>query len=115
MPDDVLENRNRQLEQLRQVFVSNVRDDGPDLSMRQLAIFLLAHYLEEEIGIRELTVILRIPKPAVVRGVSRLERLKLVNRRQSVEDRRTITIHLTARGRMQVRQIEERARVQSPL
>jgi DNA-binding MarR family transcriptional regulator len=94
MPD----NKNANVEWLRHVLLSSVRDKRPDLSMRQLAILLLTHSSEVPPGVKELTALLQIPKPSITRAIDRLQYVQLVTRRTSLKDRRQVTIHLVPGG-----------------
>lgn len=57
---------------LHQSAVGLVRREGPDLSARQLAIFLVCYLEDEAQTVRGLAAQLNISKPAVSRGLDRL-------------------------------------------
>jgi DNA-binding MarR family transcriptional regulator len=66
---------------LRQVVVSLVRRDGPDLSARQLGVFLTCYLENEAQTASALAAKLNIPKPAITRALDRLSEFDLVRRK----------------------------------
>lgn len=60
------------------------------------------------IGIRELAARERMSPPAMTKQIDRLERDGLVERTQSVEDRRRVAIRLTEEGQRLLRRVRSR-------
>jgi DNA-binding MarR family transcriptional regulator len=85
----------RGLEVLRQTTVALVRRDGPDLSARQLGVFLTC-YLEGEV--RGLAAKLDVSKPAITRALDRLAEFDLVRRKTDPLDRRSVLVQRTMAG-----------------
>jgi DNA-binding MarR family transcriptional regulator len=79
--------------------VASVRSDGPDLTARQLAVFLKI-YLEPSIDhtVRGLAAILDISKPAITRSLDRLEELDFTKRETDRNDRRSVIARRTPSG-----------------
>ena len=83
---------------LRDTIIALVREDGPDLSARQLAVLLIC-YLEEGLqAARGLAARLAAPKPAITRALDRLEEFDLTQRRKDPRDRRSIVVARTPMG-----------------
>src|SRR6185437_4948519 len=66
---------------LRQAVVGLVKRDGPDLSARQLTIFLVCYAEDEAQTVRGLAKQLNISKAAVSRGLDRLMEFDLMGAR----------------------------------
>ena len=79
--------------------VASVRSDGPDLTARQLAIFLKI-YLEPTTDptVRGLAGVLKVSKPAITRALDRLEELDFAKRQTDPLDRRSIIAKRTSTG-----------------
>lgn len=97
----------RLLQLLRDTVLSEVRLDQPDLSMRQLAIFLTVYRTEELQTVRGLAKELSISKPAVTRGLDRLGELDLARRKVDVLDRRSVLVMRTNQGKAMMRRLAE--------
>src|ERR1700748_2579973 len=74
---------------LRTAIVELVRRDGPDLSARQLGVFLTCYLETEAQTVRGLAAKLGVSKPAITRALDRLSEFDLV--RRSVLVQRTAT------------------------
>tara|TARA_B100000686_G_C16552967_1_gene843611 strand:- start:641 stop:964 length:324 start_codon:yes stop_codon:yes gene_type:complete len=75
-----------------------VRDDGHDLSARQMAIFF-SIYMDSKIHtVRSLAAELNIPKSAVNRAINYLSALHFVRRMPDSTDRRSVIIQKTVKG-----------------
>src|SRR6185437_2736380 len=90
---------------LRQMVVGLVRRDGPDLSARQLAIFLVCYVEDEAQTVRALAKQLNISKPAVSRGLDRLMEFDLIRRKDDPLDRRSILVQRTPIGHSLLREL----------
>jgi len=79
--------------------VASVRSDGPDLTARQLAVFLKV-YLEPNIGhtVRGLAAVLNVAKPAITRALDRLEEFEFIKRETDSNDRRSVIARRTPTG-----------------
>jgi DNA-binding MarR family transcriptional regulator len=83
---------------LRHTITELVRREGPDLTARQLATFLIC-YLDTELQtVRGLAARLNISKPAVTRALDRLVEFDLVRRKDDPLDRRSILVQRTQAG-----------------
>jgi DNA-binding MarR family transcriptional regulator len=81
-----------------QVALSEVRDDAPDLNMRQMAI-LLSIYLEPPPHtVRGLAEKLGVTKPVITRALDSMGAMKLVSRHRDPRDRRNVVITRTVEG-----------------
>jgi DNA-binding MarR family transcriptional regulator len=79
--------------------VSSVAGNGPDLTARQLAVFLKI-YLEPgvEQTCRGLAAALNVSKPAITRALDRLEELAFARRETDKNDRRSVIARMTTTG-----------------
>ncbi len=82
----------------REVLVASVRQDGPDLSARQMAIMLQIYLTDPPHTVRGLAALLNISKPAVTRALDRLSVLGYVKRKRDQEDKRNVLVQRTVRG-----------------
>ena len=84
--------------------VANVSSDNPDLTARQLAVFLKI-YLESGIEhtVRGLAADLNESKPAVTRAPDRLEALDFTKREKDRLDRRSVIARRTPTGSAHLR------------
>jgi len=76
---------------LMDAMVASIRSDGPDLTARQLAVFLKI-YLEPgtDHTVRGLASILDVSKPAITRALDRLEEFNFTKRETDPHDRRSV-------------------------
>ena len=86
------------VEILRDTVVALVRRDGPDLSARQLGVFLTAYLAEGPHTVRGLAASLNVSKPAITRALDRLGELDLTRRKTDPQDRRSVLVQRTAKG-----------------
>ncbi len=82
----------------RTALVASVRQDGPDLSARQLAILLQVYLTDPPHTVRGLAATLNISKPAVTRALDRLSVLSFVKRKRDLADKRNVLVQRTVRG-----------------
>ena len=82
----------------RHVLVTNVRQAGPDLSSRQLALLLTVYLTPPPHTVRGLAGTLNISKPAISRALDRLGRLGFVRRKRDDADRRNVLVQRTVKG-----------------
>lgn len=83
---------------LRDTIVSLVRKDGPDLSARQLGVFLTCYLQEGAHTVRGLAQELNVSKPAITRALDRLGELDLARRKVDPLDRRSVLVQRTLKG-----------------
>ena len=83
---------------LRTAIVELVRRDGPDLSARQLGVFLTCYLDNEAQTVRGLAAKLGVSKPAITRALDRLSEFDLVRRKTDPLDRRSVLVQRTATG-----------------
>ncbi len=97
----------------RNVFADAVRNDGPDLSMRQWAILLTVYLNPGRHTVRGLARDLNVPKPAISRALDALSILGFVRRVRDPEDKRIVLVQKTEQGSLYVDQfarlVEERS------
>jgi DNA-binding MarR family transcriptional regulator len=82
----------------RNVLVSSVKQAGPDLSSRQLALLLTVYLTPPPHTVRGLAGTLSISKPAISRALDRLGRLGFVRRKRDDADRRNVLVQRTVKG-----------------
>ena len=90
---------------LRDTIVSMVRRDGPDLSARQLGVFLTCYLQEGAHTVRGLASELNVSKPAITRALDRLGELDLARRKVDPMDRRSILVQRTLKGAAYLREL----------
>ncbi len=83
---------------LRDTVVALVRRDGPDLSARQLGVFLTCYLQEGAHTVRGLASDLNVSKPAITRALDRLGELDLARRKVDPTDRRSVLVQRTLKG-----------------
>ena len=83
---------------LRDTVVALVRRDGPDLSARQLGVFLTVYLSQGPHTVRGLAQELNVSKPAITRALDRLGELDLARRKVDPMDRRSVLVQRTLKG-----------------
>src|SRR5271169_3759982 len=83
---------------LRETIVALVRRDGPDLTARQLGVFLTCYLEDEAQTVRGLAAKLDVAKPAITRALDRLSEFDLVRRKTDPLDRRSVLVQRTVAG-----------------
>ena len=83
---------------LRDTVVALVRRDGPDLSARQLGVFLTCYLQDGAQTVRGLASELNVSKPAITRALDRLGELDLARRKVDPLDRRSVLVQRTLKG-----------------
>ena len=94
----VSQNADQMVGILRDTVVSLVRRDGPDLSARQLGVFLTCYLQEGPHTVRGLAADLNVSKPAITRALDRLGELELARRKVDPADRRSVLVQKTLKG-----------------
>lgn len=90
---------------LQETVVAMVRRDGPDLSARQLAVFLICYLNEGAHTVRGLASALNVSKPAITRALDRLGELDLARRKVDPMDRRSVLVQRTLKGSAYLREL----------
>ena len=90
---------------LRDTVVSMVRRDGPDLSARQLGVFLTCYLQDGAHTVRGLAAELNVSKPAIPRALDRLGELDRARRKGDPLDRRSILVQRTLKGAAYLREL----------
>ena len=75
-----------------------VRDEEPDLSVRQISILLTIYMEAPPHTIRELAAKLEVSKPVITRALNSMGKLELVSRRRDEQDRRNVLVQRTVKG-----------------
>jgi DNA-binding MarR family transcriptional regulator len=83
---------------LRETVVAMVRKDGPDLSARQLGVFLTVYLRDAPHTVRGLAAELNVSKPAITRALDRLGEFDFARRKVDPLDRRSILVQRTLKG-----------------
>ena len=91
-----------------QVMIGSVRDAGPDLSARQLALMLLVARRAGPHTVKSLSIDLNISKPAITRALHSLGQLGYVQRQHPAHDRRHVHVSLTPAGQAVLAQMAQR-------
>ena len=90
---------------LRDTIVALVRRDGPDLSARQLGVFLTCYLQDGAHTVRGLAANLNVSKPAITRALDRLGELDLARRKVDPMDRRSVLVQRTIKGQAFLRDL----------
>ena len=98
-------NTDQMINSLRDTIVAMVRRDGPDLSARQLAVFLTCYLRDDSHTVRGLAADLNVSKPAITRALDRLKALDLARRTPDPMDRRSVLIKHTIKGKAYLRDL----------
>jgi len=105
MPDT--QQADRMVGVLRDTVVSLVRRDGPDLSARQLGVFLTVYLSEGPHTVRGLAAELNVSKPAITRALDRLGEFDLARRKLDPMDRRSVLVQRTVNGAALLRDLRQ--------
>ena len=98
---------NEALDIWRGAITESVRQDGPDLSARQMALMLTVYLSPGLHTVRGLSNILNISKPAITRALDRLSRLGFTRRKVDDRDRRSILVQRTVKGSVYLAEFAE--------
>ena len=90
---------------LRDTVVALVRRAGPDLSARQLGVFLTCYLQDGAHTVRGLAIDLNVSKPAITRALDRLGELDLARRKIDPMDRRSVLVQRTLKGTAFLREL----------
>lgn len=87
------------------VLLSEVRDDAPDLTSRQMAILLTVYLEPPPHTVRGLAALLGVTKPVVTRALDTMGALGLVSRHRDEADRRSVLVRRTVDGALYVERL----------
>jgi DNA-binding MarR family transcriptional regulator len=90
---------------LRDIALSEVRDDAPDLTLRQISILLTVYLEAPPHTIRALAARLGVTKPVITRALDTMGGLKLVDRHRDASDKRNVLIKRTVAGALYVERV----------
>ncbi|MFN4353580.1 MarR family transcriptional regulator [Parvibaculum sp.] len=89
------------------VVLQSVRQEGPDLSSRQLAIMFIVYLDPPPHTVRGLAATLGVSKPAITRALDTLGGLDLLKRLRDEADRRNVLVQRTVKGSAFMRDFAE--------
>ena len=91
----------------QKAIVESVRNDGPDLSARQMALLLTVYLTPQPHTVRGLAASLNVSKPAITRALDRLTELGMIKRKVDETDRRSVLVQRTVKGSVFLREFGE--------
>ena len=80
------------------VALAQVRDDQPDLSVRQVCILSTIYLEAPPHTVRDLARKLDVSKPVITRALDSMGKLGLVSRRRDEDDKRNVLVQRTVKG-----------------
>ena len=89
------------------VALAMVRDDEPDLSVRQVCILLTIYLEAPPHTVRDLAKKLGVTKPVITRALDTMGKLELVSRRRDDKDRRNVLIQRTVKGALYLERLAD--------
>jgi DNA-binding MarR family transcriptional regulator len=89
------------------VSLAMVRDDEPDLSVRQMSILLTIYLEAPPHTIRDLARKLGVSKPVITRALDSMGKLELVSRRRDDKDRRNVLVQRTVIGALYLERLAD--------
>ena len=89
---------NQALQLWHDVALSQVHDDEPDLSMRQITILLTIYLETPPHTVRALAQKLKVSKPVITRALDTMGKFGLVSRRRDDADKRNVLVQRTVKG-----------------
>ncbi len=89
------------------VALAQVRDDEPDLSVRQMSIILTIYLEAPPHTVRDLASKLNVSKPVITRALDSMGKLGLVARRRDEEDKRNVLVQRTVKGALYLERLSD--------
>ena len=86
----------------QQVALSEVHENMPDLSMRQMAVLLTVYLDPPPHTVRGLAGQLGVTKPVITRALDTMGAMKLIARHRDEQDRRNVLVRRTVEGALYV-------------
>jgi DNA-binding MarR family transcriptional regulator len=99
----------RNISVIRNTMLAMVRQDGRDLTARQLTALLSVYLKDETQTVTSLAQMLNVSRPGVTRILDRLVEAELVSRAEDKQDRRRVLIRRTREGTRYVQTLAEMA------
>jgi len=87
-----------------------VHEDGPQLSIRQMAILLTVYLEPPPHNVRDLAKKLGVTKPVITRALDSMGQLGLVSRRRDEADRRNVRVARTVEGSLFLERLADHIR-----
>jgi len=94
----------------RDVNLHLVRDEEPDLSLRQVSILLTVYLEAPPHTVRALAQKLNVTKPVITRALDSMGRYDLVSRRRDEDDRRNVLVQRTVKGALYLERLADTIR-----
>lgn len=89
------------------VALAMVKDDEPDLSVRQMSILLTIYLEAPPHTVRDLASKLGVTKPVITRALDTMGKLELVSRRRDEKDRRNVLVQRTVKGALYLERLAD--------
>ncbi len=89
------------------VSLTMVKDDEPDLSVRQISILLTIYLEAPPHTVRDLARKLGVSKPVITRALDSMGKLELVSRRRDEKDRRNVLVQRTVKGALYLERLAD--------
>jgi DNA-binding MarR family transcriptional regulator len=89
------------------VALAQVRDDEPDLSVRQISILLTIYLEAPPHTVRDLAKKLNVSKPVITRALDSMGKLGLVARRRDEADMRNVLVQRTVKGALYLERLSD--------
>ena len=97
----------RALKLWHDVSLAMVRDDEPDLSVRQMSILLTIYLEAPPHTVRDLAKKLGVSKPVITRALDSMGKMELVSRRRDDKDRRNVLVQRTVKGALYLERLAD--------
>jgi len=89
------------------VALAQVREAGPDLSVRQVSILITIYLEPQPHTVRALAAKLGVAKPVVTRALDTMGRQGLVSRKRDPSDRRNVLVQRTVKGALYLERLAD--------
>jgi DNA-binding MarR family transcriptional regulator len=89
------------------VALAQVKDDEPDLSVRQISILLTIYLEAPPHTVRDLATKLHVSKPVITRALDSMGKVGLVTRRRDDADKRNVLIQRTVKGALYLERLSD--------
>lgn len=89
------------------VALAQVKDDEPDLSVRQISILLTIYLEAPPHTVRDLATKLNVSKPVITRALDSMGKVGLVTRRRDETDKRNVLIQRTVKGALYLERLSD--------
>lgn len=89
------------------VALAQVKDDEPDLSVRQICILLTIYLEAPPHTVRDLARKLDVSKPVITRALDSMGKLGLVSRRRDEADKRNVLVQRTVKGALYLERLSD--------